>query len=96
MVRSVTSISIGTLYVFPEDVSKTSLRRQKTLELKDESEDSPKKPAVRKRKTHEISVYNDDEDTPAAKKGKNFKTMILPTYKASKKSIKILLNFFIC
>lgn len=69
-----------TLWVFylAEDETKTALRKEKTLELKEEAEGAKAKPSLRKRKTHEISVYgdgDDEADQPPKKKGRNFYTL---------------------
>lgn len=50
-----------------DEATKPSLRKEKTLELKEGAEDDTPKTTIKKRKTHEISVYDTDTDT--SKKG---------------------------
>ena len=45
------------------------MRKEKTLELTDADEEVKPKTTLRKRKTHEMSVYDDETPEPQTKKG---------------------------
>lgn len=70
-----------------DDTTKPSLRKEKTLELKEEAEDVKAKPAMKKRKTHEISVYDDDNKSPEPE-GKKAKEEPMETEEVSSKKEK--------